>query len=120
MFLFFRAVNPEKWSLIGQKLYFIFVEKSEKTMEAEESTSKKFNSMMSMWYGVIIGALQGYLIVQNVWKFVRYAELPWPYLKTPTVELNVYIGMTGKGKNCDCFWRNRLCGKIVQKRLFMF
>lgn len=64
-------------------------------METEDNSAKKSNSMMSMWYGIIIGALQGYLVVQNVLKFVRYAELPWPVQKTPTVELNVYIGMTG-------------------------
>lgn len=47
-------------------------------------------------YGVIAGSLQIYLIVQNVWKFVRFAELPWPNQQTPTLELNIFIGLNGK------------------------
>jgi len=49
-------------------------------------------------YGVIIGSLQVYIIVQNVWKFVRFAEMPWPSMMTPTIEMNVFIGLNGKHK----------------------
>ncbi|CAG7824537.1 unnamed protein product [Allacma fusca] len=65
----------------------------------EETRSGKhrarFNSITSIWYGLIVGAFQAYLIVRSVRRFVCFTELPWPFQKTPFMELNTYIALTG-------------------------
>ena len=48
------------------------------------------NTLWSIWYGVLVTFLQGYLIVQGAHRYLGLSVLTWK-VSTPSVELDVHI-----------------------------
>ena len=55
------------------------------------------NNMWSVWYGVVVLALQTYIVYKCVSRFLVYVALPWPHGEQPYLELNLYVGLVGAG-----------------------
>ncbi|XP_049277661.1 protein tincar [Anopheles funestus] len=52
------------------------------------------NTLWSIWYGILITLLQGYLIVQGTHRYIGLSALTWKYEK-PTTELDIQIVFCG-------------------------
>lgn len=52
------------------------------------------NTLWSVWYGVLVTLLQGYLILQGTHRYVGLSALTWKYEK-PTTELDIQIVFCG-------------------------
>lgn len=52
------------------------------------------NTLWSIWYGILITLLQGYLIVQGTHRYIGLSALSWKYDK-PTTELDIQIVFCG-------------------------
>uniref|UniRef100_A0A182PSK9 Uncharacterized protein n=1 Tax=Anopheles epiroticus TaxID=199890 RepID=A0A182PSK9_9DIPT len=48
------------------------------------------NTLWSIWYGILMTLLQGYLIVQGTHRYIGLSALSWKYEK-PTTELDIQI-----------------------------
>ena len=55
------------------------------------------NSMWSVWYGIVVLALQAYIVYKCVSRFLVYVALPWPNGQQPYLELNLFVGLVGAG-----------------------
>ena len=55
------------------------------------------NSLWSIWYGIVVLALQAYIVYKCVTRFLVYVALPWPDHQQPYLELNLYVGLVGAG-----------------------
>ncbi|XP_035896349.1 protein tincar [Anopheles stephensi] len=52
------------------------------------------NTLWSIWYGILMTLLQGYLIVQGTHRYIGLSALSWKYEK-PTTELDIQIVFCG-------------------------
>ncbi|XP_058055789.1 protein tincar [Anopheles bellator] len=52
------------------------------------------NTLWSIWYGILVTLLQGYLIVQGTHRYVGLSALSWKYEK-PSTELDIQIVFCG-------------------------
>ncbi|KFB35884.1 AGAP001696-PA-like protein [Anopheles sinensis] len=52
------------------------------------------NTLWSIWYGILVTLLQGYLIVQGTHRYIGLSALSWKYEK-PTTELDIQIVFCG-------------------------
>uniref|UniRef100_A0A182QB29 Uncharacterized protein n=1 Tax=Anopheles farauti TaxID=69004 RepID=A0A182QB29_9DIPT len=52
------------------------------------------NTLWSIWYGILMTLLQGYLIVQGTHRYIGLSALGWKYEK-PTTELDIQIVFCG-------------------------
>ena len=55
------------------------------------------NSIWSVWYGIVVLALQTYIVFKCVSRFLIYVALPWPNEQQPYLELNLFVGLVGAG-----------------------
>jgi hypothetical protein len=55
------------------------------------------NGLWSVWYGLLVVALQAFIVYKCVGKFLVYIALPWPDGRQPYLELNLYVGLVGAG-----------------------
>ncbi|XP_053680361.1 protein tincar [Anopheles nili] len=52
------------------------------------------NTLWSIWYGILVTLLQGYLIVQGTHRYIGLSAVSWKYEK-PTTELDIQIVFCG-------------------------
>ena len=55
------------------------------------------NNLWSIWYGLIVVLLEGFVVYKCVSRFLLYLALPWPERKQPYLELNLFVGLVGAG-----------------------